>query len=124
MIHFLIVSPERDSLLDLADQLGKENNIQIRWAGSGKEALDSVSRDPVDLVITNEELGDMSGLAFAEKLVMLNPLIHCAAVSALSSDDFHEASEGLGLLAQLPVHPSPTDADNLILKFQKIKNLF
>lgn len=123
IIHFLIVSPERDSFIDLADQLIKENSIEVHWVGSGQEALDLASHDPIDLVITNEELGDMTGLAFAKKLVMLNPLINCVVVSALSPEDFQEASEGLGLLAQLSLHPGKDDAENLIRKFKQIKNL-
>ena len=123
IIHFLIVSPERDSFIDLADQLIEENSIEVHWVGSGQEALASVTQNLVDVVITDEELGDMTGLTFAEKLVMLNPLINCVVVSALSPEEFHEASEGLGLLAQLSLHPGKDDAENLIRKFKQIKNL-
>ncbi|MBN1847698.1 MAG: response regulator [Deltaproteobacteria bacterium] len=124
LIRFLIVSPEKDALQDLTNRLMLETDLEIHWADSGKEALDSVSHDPVDLVITDEELGDMTGLEFAERLVMLNPLINCAAVSSLSPADFHEASEGLGLLAQIPEKPTGSDAENLMEKFYKIRCLF
>jgi hypothetical protein len=45
----------------------------------------------------------MTGLKFVEKLVLTNPMINCAAVSSLSSKDFHAASEGLGILMPMPV---------------------
>ena len=40
-------------------------------------------------------------------------LINLAVVSSLSGEEFHEASEGLGILAQVP--PEPTAADGKML---------
>ena len=82
-----------------------------------------VSDTPVDLVVTDEELGDMTGLELAYKLLSINPMINCAAVSPLSHDDFHEVSEGLGLLAQLPLQPGAKQAEELLLRLKDLKNL-
>ncbi len=50
-----------------------------------------------------ENLGDMTGLEFIRAIVSKRPMVNCAAISSLASEDFHEASEGLGILMQLPV---------------------
>ncbi len=123
MLKLLLVSPDKDSLSGLASALEKDDNVDLSWAESGAGALEIVSDTVVDLVVTDEELGDMSGIEFARRLLSVNPMINCASVSSLSSEDFHEASEGLGLLAQLPVRPDGGEAKNLLQRLSNIKNL-
>ncbi len=82
-----------------------------------------LSETSVDLVVTNEELGDMTGLEFANKLIRVNPMINCAVLSPLPSDEFHEASEGLGVFAQLPLRPVKEDAEKLLKHLKNLKNL-
>jgi CheY-like chemotaxis protein len=123
MFKFLLVTPDKNALSNLALALGKKDDVQLSWAESGNKALDMVSDTPVDLVVTDEELGDMTGLELAYKLLSINPMINCAAVSPLSHDDFHEVSEGLGLLAQLPLQPGAKQAEELLLRLKDLKNL-
>lgn len=122
-LKLLLVSQERSSLSGLATALTMRGEIDLSWAESGAEALDIISQAPVDLVITDEKLGDMSGLKLALKLLSVNPMVNCAAVSPLSHEDFHEASEGLGLLAQLPPNPGEKEAEALFQQLREIKNL-
>jgi DNA-binding NtrC family response regulator len=124
MIPVLIISPNKDTLTDLANRLNEENDITVQWADSGKNALETISHDRVEFVIVDHDLEDMPGLEFAERLVKKNPMINCAAISNLSDKEFHEASEGLGLMAQLPIRPDRAAAEYLIIKLRKIKNLF
>ena len=49
-------------------------------------------------------------------------MINCAAVSSLTSEDFHEAGEGLGILMQLPVEPGQEYADMLLEQLKSILN--
>jgi hypothetical protein len=65
----------------------------------------------------------MTGLEFAEKLLRVNPMINCALLSSLPSDEFHEVSEGLGVFAQLPLCPDTADAENLLTGLRRLKNL-
>jgi hypothetical protein len=65
----------------------------------------------------------MTGIEFMKKLLSINPMINCAAVSLLSPEEFHEASEGLGVLMQLPVSPGKQDAQNLLQRLNDLKNL-
>ena len=74
-------------------------------------------------MIADEQLKDMTGLDFANKMVAVNPMINCALVSSLNEDDFHEASEGIGVLAKLPPRPGSEDAQNLSEQLRKIQSL-
>ena len=123
MIRLLLATPHRDRLLELAPELEEHDDVELTWTDSGQKALDTLSETPVDLVVTDTELGDMTGLEFAEKLLRVNPMINCAVLNSLPSDEFHEASEGLGIFAQLPLRPGKADAEKLLKDLKKLKGL-
>jgi CheY-like chemotaxis protein len=123
MLKLLLVSSHKDALSDLASALVEHTDVDLSWAESGKTALQKASITTPDLIITDEMLGDMTGLEFASQLLTVNPMINCAAVSCLSPDKYHEASEGLGLLVQLPVKPGKTHAEELLQRLKYIKGL-
>jgi len=122
LIRILLVSPDQKSLSGMLETFDQAD-IELEWAGAGSTALSMVADQIFNLVVPDENLGDMTGLEFAEKLITLNPMINCALVSSLSPEDFHEASEGLGLLMQLPVKPEREGAENLLNYLKKILNL-
>ena len=123
MIRIMLVSTEYESLSGLASGLEKYENIELSHVHLGGTALDLVRDKSVDIAIADENIADMTGLQFIERLVMINPLINCAAVSSLSPDDFHEASEGFGVFMHLPVNPVEKDADALMALLNKITTL-
>jgi two-component SAPR family response regulator len=123
MIKILLVTSERESFSEFASTLGKNEDVELSWAANGQEALEEIPDNPVDLVVVNENIGDMTGIEFMKKLLMINPMINCSAVSTLSPEEFHEASEGLGVLMQLPVSPGKFEAENLLKRLKNLKDL-
>ena len=101
----------------------EKDQVQTAWAGSGGNAIVKIAEGRFDLVVTDENLGDMTGLEFIEKVISIKPMVNCAAVSSLLPDDFHEASEGLGILSQLPAGPGQEQAEKLLGQLQTILNL-
>lgn len=100
-----------------------DRGARVTWAGSGRRALSTIKEQTFDLFIADEHLGDMTGLACIEKIVSINPMLNCAVVSTLSKKDFHEASEGLGILMPLPKHPKKTETDKLLERLKSILGL-
>jgi len=123
MIRLLLVTPHKNSLLELALAMEKYDDVELTWTDSGQKALDKLSETSVDLVVIDKDLGDMPGLEFAEKLLRVNPMINSAVLSSLPSDEFHEASEGLGVFAQLPLRPAQKDAEKLLKGLKNLKDL-
>ena len=123
MQRILVVSPNRDNLSMLDSTLKNYKDVHLSWAESGGKALETVTDTTFDLVIADEKLGDMTGLEFAGKLISVNPIINCAVMSTLSPEDFHEASEGLGLMAQLSVQPSEEQTEELLQRLINLKDL-
>jgi CheY-like chemotaxis protein len=119
LTQIILATAHKTNLADLV--LGMQiADSAIHWASTGNQALEMIKQRPVDLVVTDEQLEDMSGLALVAKLVKLNPMINCAAVSSLSPSAYHDASEGLGILMQLPVRPSQTDGKALMAYLKKV----
>ena len=123
MLKILLVSPDKGSLSEMASAWTESGDVDLMWAESGKMALGIAADTALDLVVTDEQLGDMTGIEFAGKLLAVNPMINCASVNRLPPEAFHEASEGLGLMAQLPVHPDKEHAKGILQRLKHIKSL-
>lgn len=123
MVEILLATPKENTLAQLITALSKKGGVALSLAESGKAALDLVSRQRYDLVVVDERLDDMTGLELVEHIIRVNAMINCAAVSDLPGDDFHEASEGLGLIAQVPSRPRAEDAEALLERLRTITGL-
>jgi CheY-like chemotaxis protein len=119
MINILLVSRDKASLSVLKAGLEAYDG-QTAWAESGSDALSMVAEKAIDLVVTDEFLADMTGLDLVKMVISKRPMVNCAVVSSLLPADFHEASEGLGILMQLPVGPGQEHARQL---HQQLKNI-
>ena len=123
MLTLLMVSPVKDSLSKLHSALMQNDDVDLLRAESAREALGLAAEKTFDLVIADERLGDKTGLELIADLVSINPMITCAVVSELTPEEFHEAGEGLGIMAQLPAHPGKAHAASLLHQLRQIKNL-
>jgi DNA-binding NtrC family response regulator len=119
IIKILLVSQDKAAMSAFKAGL-EENQVQTAWAQSGSNAIAKIAEKSFDLVVTDENLGDMTGLEFIEKVISKKPMVNCAAVTSLLPDDFHEASEGLGILMPLPVSPGQAQAEKLLSRLKTI----
>ncbi len=118
----LLVNKSKSEFSELAATF-QEQNIQTDHVESGDKALSMILRKNYALVIAGESLTDMTGLEFSKKLLTVNPMINCDMASSLSPEDFHNESEGLGLLMHLSLNPNKEEAKNLIKHLEKIIDL-
>ena len=94
-------------------------HVGITQVDSAAETLKAVDTGSIDLVVVGQTLADTSPVDCVTRLVRRNAMINCAMISAMEQDAFHEATEGLGILMQLPPNPSSDDATVL---FDEIQN--
>lgn len=123
MIRLLLVADKKERCLSLLSAFEKKEVITLHTENSGEAALAAVRTVIFDLVLVDENVGDMAGLELVERLVAVNPMINCAAISSLSKEDFHEASEGMGVLCSLPPCPSDQDVEKLLAHLGKVLDL-
>ncbi len=123
MINIILITGENDALSDFESGLRQDKEIKIERVNSCEKAFDLISEKNFDLAVADENIAGTPGLEFVEKLVSINPLINCAVISSLGAKDFHEASEGLGVLTQIPLRPDQKHAKILLQKLKAVLNL-
>ncbi|MDA8404619.1 MAG: hypothetical protein M0Z56_10570 [Desulfobacteraceae bacterium] len=120
MKQILIVTLKPDDFSELAAGFKSHGPISIAWADSTDTAQAAVSGKTVDLAVIDETVGNQPGLKIAASIIMKNAMVNQAVVSRLSPEAFHDASEGLGIMAQLPPKP---DAGQSKMLMDKLKSL-
>lgn len=123
LVRLLLVGEDFSSLESLGNALTEENSINVSWVHSGKEAVELVAGSMVDVVVTAEQLADGPALPFVQELIKKQPLVNCAMVSSLSHDEFHQATEGLGIFMQLPMTPGAGEATKMVELLESIRGL-
>lgn len=118
----IILAGSNLSSLPAFQEAIEESGGRVTCLRSGRQVLETVLVGDFDLLIADESLGDMSGMKLIQEVITLRPMLNCAVVSSLSSDHFHEASEGLGILMQLPNGPGRKEAGALMNHLQKIQS--
>ncbi|MBU2513545.1 response regulator [bacterium] len=124
MIEVLLIGANDSLLSTLSGLLSEKEGVVVMKTDSGKVALEKVKKDSLKLVIIDEKVEAETGFKFAETIIAANPMMNLVIVSDLAPEEFHEASEGLGVLTQLPTKPSAEDVDNLITQLRKILSMF
>ena len=116
----LLLATDLTKFSALVTGLQRQPEIELLSAETRVAGLSLIKSKQIDLVIVDEQIGDMRGIAFVKQLVKINPLANTAIVSALTAEEFHEATEGLGVLMQLPIEPRDKDAGKLLATLEKI----
>ena len=114
MIEIVIVASVTDKFQALADGLKSTPEVHISWAKSRTEALKLASASTPGLMVIDVRMADKSGLDIAREVILVNAGINMAVLSDQPADEFHAASEGLGILAQLPPNPGTSEAERLL----------
>lgn len=101
---------------------GIEADGRFSWisVSTPEEALKTASGQGIVLVIVDGVKEKDFGLGLVKSLLSINAFIHTAVLSPMEEEDFHEYSEGLGVLARLPVKPDAAHARELLLQLQKM----
>ena len=118
MPRIMIVTAQAGRFEALARALDAVAGVAILWARDGRSALEKAAAESPDLVVVDETLEGQSGLDWIRRLMGVDAFVQTAAVSSRPQDAFHQAAEGLGIMAQLPPHPGRFEAE-LLLKTLK-----
>jgi len=120
MYKLILVDSTGNTFLKIIPDLQTDNRVLLRQADSGMAAFDTLSSGTYDLALVSEQLTDMTGIEFVRQLVARYPFVNCALVSSMQDADFHEATEGLGILSKLPSKPDATHVAELMRKLESI----
>ena len=113
-LFIILISERQNQLSDFINALQKDGEVYILTAATFEEAIQMVARQVPALIVVDEQVGNLAGLDLVRLLMEVNAFINTAVFSALSEEEFHHHSEGLGILARLPIQPEKKDARRLL----------
>jgi DNA-binding NarL/FixJ family response regulator len=109
----LLVTTRPSQMRPFAEALCEESRMQMITAVSAEEAIDAARRAKIVLAIVDERIGETAGLDLIKHLIEIDAFMHAAVLSDADEEDFHNRSEGLGVLARLTLMPDQKDARRL-----------
>jgi CheY-like chemotaxis protein len=120
MLHLVLTTARPEAMQAFAAALASDPAVNLQFVISGAEALEVARTTAPLLVIIDADLPDMGPLDLVQKLLIVNAMVNTAVVSPLSDEEFHEASEGLGILGRLPHDPGMRDAGEMLHKLRTV----
>ena len=109
-----------DSVVDrrlVQGLLSKDDDLQVELAENGKEALQVLSRSPVDLVVTDLVMPEMDGLELVEAITKQFPLVPVILMTSKGSEEIAVAALQKGASSYAP---KQTLAQNLLETVQHV----
>lgn len=113
-LSIILISERQNQLSDFTDTLQRDGEVDLIAVPTFEEAILMIARQDPALIVVDEQVGNLAGLDLVRRLIEVNAFINTAVFSALSEEEFHRHSEGLGILARLPIQPEKKDARRLL----------
>ncbi len=120
MLHIILVNAQRKNFHSFAEGLSSDPEVCLEQVSSGAEALSIVRNKSPQLVIVDSGSPDIEPLDLIREIISANAMVNTAVVSTMSDADFHDKSEGLGVLCRLPPEPGSNDSKALLQKLRGI----
>lgn len=113
-MHILIVTPRSIALEEFLTPLSELPEAKIIVAETGATALEMIKTHTPSFAIIDEGLSDFEPLPLVTEIMKINAMINTAVFSSMTAKEFHDFSEGLGVLAPIP--PNAGKEDGIKLK--------
>ncbi len=123
MLRIIFAARNYAGFAALVERLREEPEIELIPVSTAVSVKETLTEQEIHLIIAAEELEDCSGADCIRRVAMQFPLVHTALCSPLDEEAFHEATEGLGVLLQLPPRPGRADAERILERMAHIASL-
>lgn len=120
LLHVLLVTTRWGMLRPFIEGLRSDPDVCLEQASSGVEAMGVVRTQCPRLVVIDSCAPEDDPLDLVKKTVAANAMVNTAVISSLDDAEFHEKSEGLGVLCRLPAQPDGRDAQDLLRKLRGV----
>jgi len=97
MFNVMVVEDSKPILRDIVKQIESidKNLVVVETAFNGKEALEKLKNNSIDILFTDIKMPRMNGLQLIEKAKEINPNLKCVIISGY--DDFEYARQAMKL---------------------------
>lgn len=116
----LLATTRPQTLEKFGRTLAAQDKFLLIQTATAEEALKTAARAVPAFAVIDKEVNGVEALEIVRRLLHVNAFINTAVLSDMDEDTFHEYSEGLGILAMLPMMPGEKEANDLAERFRLI----
>jgi DNA-binding NarL/FixJ family response regulator len=116
----VLASPHVDHWSEFARILQDALHLEVVGLRTGAEVLNAAREKKVIAMVVDASMEDITGVALVREIIQINAMIHIAMASDQPEADFHEETEGLGILMQVPLTPDAAAADRLAASLRQL----
>lgn len=110
----VIVSHRMEALNEFVEALRENDGVEVHQAGE-VGALHTIIREKKpQLAVLDFDFAGRDAIAWAKELMSIDAMMTTACLGDMPAEEFHEKSEGLGMLGQYPPHPGKADAQKIV----------
>lgn len=120
MSSIVMATSQPDQWRDFIQVLEDKSGVPTGVVATGDEVLQSARGKNLLAVILTQDVEVMTGVELVHRLIAINAMIHVAWASALTKKEFHEVTEGLGILMKLSPTPDVEEASCLAERLGKM----
>lgn len=120
MNEVVIASPVTRQLADFSEALARTSGLKITHCYSAAETLTLVTQSTIRMLVVDTRIGAEEAKRLIRDTVMIDAMINSAVLSDTPEEKFHDDMEGLGVLMQLSLTPTPADAQLLWQRFREV----
>ncbi len=113
-MHIVVATTRASELENFLAPLKELPEAELLLVENGADTLAKVKDLAPKFVIVDENLSDFEPLPLVTEIMKINAMVNTAVFSSMSDKDFHDYSEGLGVLA--PIAPAAGKEDGIKLK--------
>ena len=110
--HILLQTNHPEAWAEFVAQL-RASGCHVGTAESFEQCKEAAQRERPALVVLDAPSGELAR-AWVTGLMMIDAGMHTAVVTDMPAEAFHDAMEGLGILASLPQKPTVQDARRVL----------
>lgn len=110
MKTIILASPQIEQWQEFSDALQTDARFNIVKVRSGAEAIEAARTVKTLAVAVDADLGDLPGIELVRRLIGIDAMINTALASDAPEEQFHEETEGLGILMKLSPLPNSAEA--------------
>lgn len=120
MLQILLLTIRQEATRRFADTISSDPGANLEAVSSVSVALDIVRNRLPHLAVIDYAFPDINWVDVVREMIAVNAMVNTAVLSPLSDADFHEKTEGLGILCRLPPEPDDKDAGYLLQKLREV----
>lgn len=120
MLDIVLITAGRERIKSFIEGLCSDPEVRLDLISSIPAALGIVRTRRPHLVIVDSTPEGPDPFDLVRQIIGANAMVNTAVASPLSDEDFHEKSEGLGILCRVPPEPGRSDSKALLQKLRGI----